>query len=218
MKKEENKKYKVFSGKNLLKCSDCACDNPTCNDGSYFCANCGIWRVLVALILLIAMYKVGFIVGHDMANAEQVDNNAMQGVYIMKRHMKEGMINGMNTMMNDKTAVGKTPGYTDSNGCKVTDAAIWSKMLMKCSKLYEDAVLLENIDGNSLGASYLLISSDKGKMELYFAGSKSGIILDNIPSVSESGWVSSDSKYNISKSSSGKYILNVSGRVTQTQR
>ena len=218
MKKEEIKKYKVFSGKNLLKCSDCACDNPTCNDGSYFCANCGIWRVLVALILLIAMYKVGFIVGRDMANAEQADNNTAQGIFIMKRHMKEGMINGVNTMMSDKTAIGKTPGYTDSNGCKVTDAAIWSKMLMKCSKLYEDAVLLENVDVNSIGASYLLIADDKSKVELYFSGSKSGMVIDKKSDASESMWTSSDNKYTVSKSSSGKYILNVSGRVTQTQR
>lgn len=200
MKKEEVIKHKTLTGKNLLKCSSCSCNSESCNDAAYFCANCGIWRIVLALILLVGMYKIGFMVGAEMANSMYADDMSASSNHMMvKRHNKSGM------MMRDKVL--------DSNGCKVSEAAVWSKAEAKCVKLYEEATVLTAVNGDALLASYVMLSDDKNKLELFYAGSRDGIIV----SKKDNNWVSDDGKYIVSKSIVGKYVLSVSGRVVQAQ-
>ena len=201
MKKEEVKKYKLFSGKNLLKCSDCACGNETCNDSKYFCANCGIWRIVLALILLVGMYKVGFIVGSEMTNAGYTDDISNMPNYMMykRHHIAGGMI------MKGKDL--------DNNGCKISEAAIWSKAEARCVKLYDQAIMLVSVNGYDSHSSYVMLSDDKNKLELFYSGSREGVIV----SKKSDSWVSDDGKYSVSKSANGKFVLSVSGVVIQSQ-
>lgn len=201
MKKEEVKKYKLFGGKNLLKCSNCTCGNETCNDSKYFCSNCGVWRIVLALVLLVSMYKVGFIVGAEMTNAGYTDDISSMPNYVMYKR--------------NHTAVGTfTKGKDlDNNGCKISEAAIWSKAEARCVKLYDEAIVLVSVNGDASHSSYVMLSDDKNKLELFYSGSKEGVIV----SKKSDSWVSDDGKYSVSKSTNGKFVLSVSGRVLQSQ-
>ncbi len=73
MTKKDTEKYKVWGGKNMLKCDDCSCGNFKCEDGSRFCSRCGVWRIVLALTFFIIMFKIGYICGYQMALADSAD-------------------------------------------------------------------------------------------------------------------------------------------------
>ena len=208
MSKEEDKKLRVFRGKNMLKCNDCSCGNMKCEDGSRFCSRCGVWRIVLALTLFVIMFKIGYICGAQMAEAEAVDQAYSTG------YMSRGMHRGaMLNMMDRHVSVADNNATLDTNGCTNKDAMVWSKSMAKCVTLYQSAIELEDVNGGAQKISYLL-TSNKEKLELYFNGSLVGSVFNNINGV----WTSEDGKMTLSKNSESKYVLTVNGKLVQAQR
>lgn len=214
MTKKDTEKYKVWGGKNMLKCDDCSCGNFKCEDGSRFCSRCGVWRIVLALTFFIIMFKIGYICGYQMALADSADE--ISGGISMAGRMNinkpyRGMMNGVGYMRSPSSGV--YANNVDANGCKVSEAATWSKTLAKCVSLYNDAYVLNDVNGG-IKISYLL-AKDKAKIELYMNGTNDGIILN----ASDTGdWRSEDGKYVVKKNTSNKFVLSINGNVTQAER
>lgn len=204
MSKKDDSKLKVWKGKNMLKCNDCSCDNIKCEDGGRFCSRCGVWRIVLALTLFIIMFKIGYIIGGTMSTADGVDE---MNVWNMrpswtKSHKKsnEEENSGVSSM-------------TDKNGCLATESAVWSKSAMKCVKLYEQAVMLRNIDAGPVTVSYLMVDN-ANKYELYINGNKDSLLLNG----KDKMWSSDDGKTVIKKNANKKYELYLSGKLVGLER
>ena len=213
MKKEESKKeeskIKVWGGKNMMKCNDCSCGNFKCEDAGRFCTRCGVWRIVLALVCFMIMFKIGFMFGYQFALADASDDMYNAGGHWLNNTKKMTPHMSVTNM----SSYGNSPNALDNNGCNSSDATTWSKTVSKCVALYDLALILEDVKGGATNISYL-ITKDKNKYELFFNGSKDGLLLG----VNGDMWKSDDGKYSISKNSNGKYVLSISGVVIQAQR
>lgn len=195
MKKGETN-YKVWGGKNMLRCDDCSCGNWKCEDGAYFCSRCGVWRIVLALALFMVMFKVGYIVGYSMSEGDAADSQQM-GLWSRVHKSDRAVTNNM----------------LDSKGCDVNNAMTWSKVSAKCVKLYEDAhVLYDVMAGPKI--SYVLAKDKDSNLELFYNGSQDGVVMVKKGAV----WISDDAKYRVEKTEDGKMLLVVLGRVSQVER
>ncbi len=214
MKKEEVKKIEklkinVWGGKNMMKCDDCSCGNFKCEDGGRFCTQCGVWRVVIALVCFLIMFKIGFMFGYQFALADASDDMYNAGGHWLNNPKK--IMPHMSVVNMSSYGIGSN--VLDNNGCSVNDASTWSKTVSKCVALYDTALILEDVKGGQTNISYL-VTKDKNKYELFFNGSKDGTLLN----VSGDMWKSDDGKYTISKIASGKYVLSINGVVAQSER
>ncbi len=204
MSKKEDTKLKVWRGKNMLKCNDCSCDNIKCEDGGRFCSRCGVWRIVLALALFIIMFKIGYITGSTMSTADSVDEMNMWNM--------RGAWNKNHKKAATETKLVSVAG-TDKNGCMSVDAATWSKSVMKCVKLYQDAVALRNVSTGAMSVSYLIVDN-AAKYELYLNGKEDSLLLNS----KDGMWSSDDGMTVIKKNANKKYELYVSGKLIGLER
>lgn len=219
MSKVEDKKLRVFRGRNMLKCNDCSCGNMKCEDGARFCSRCGVWRIVLALTLFVIMFKIGYICGAEMQKAEAVDE-AYSSSYMSRgshrgvmSNMMERGITSMDYKSSDSYKSLDNKSGVDSNGCAIKDAMLWSKSATKCVALYQSAIELSDVNGGAQKVSYLM-TSNKEKLELYFNGAAVGTIFKNVDGI----WTSEDGKMTLSKNTDNKYVLMLGGKVIQAQR
>lgn len=204
MSKKEDTKLKVWRGKNMLKCGDCSCGNIKCEDGGRFCSRCGVWRIVLALALFIIMFKIGYITGSTMSTADSVDEMNMWNMHGAwnKNYKKPAAENQLSSV-----------AATDKSGCLSSDSAVWSKSVMKCVKLYQDAVALRNVSTGVVSVSYLMVDN-VDKYELYINGKEDSLLLNSRNSM----WSSDDGKTVVKKNVNKKYELYVSGKLIGLER